>query len=78
MPPAEQLDTHHKALTLNLDPTIFPPELAGNLSYIIQGLVILFVSADVLVLALLRRGGGLLRFGRRRARQPVAQEAKAR
>jgi len=62
----------------NLDPTIFPPELAGNLSYIIQGLVILFVSADVLVLALLRRGGGLLRFGRRRARQPVAQEAKAR
>src|SRR5437016_8515046 len=23
MPPAEQLDTHHKALTLNLDPTIF-------------------------------------------------------
>jgi hypothetical protein len=22
MPPAEQLDTHHKALTFNLDPTI--------------------------------------------------------
>jgi len=61
----------------NLDPTIFPPELAGNLSYIIQGLVILFVSADVLVVALWRRGVGLMPFGRRRAGRPIAQEAKA-
>jgi simple sugar transport system permease protein len=36
--------------TRNLDPTIFPPELAGNLTRIIQGLVVLFVGADVLVL----------------------------
>ena len=34
----------------NLDPTIFEPELAKNLTYIIQGLVVLIVSADVLVL----------------------------
>lgn len=47
----------------NLDPTIFPPELAGNLTYIIQGLVVLVVSADVLVLGLLRRGRGLFRGG---------------
>jgi len=36
--------------TRNLDPTVFPPELAGNLTRIIQGLVVLFVGADVLVL----------------------------
>ena len=42
----------------NLDPTVFEPALAGNLTTIIQGLVVLFVSADVLVLYLykLRRG----------------------
>ena len=40
----------------NLDPTIFEPTLAFNLTLIIQGLVVLLVSADVLVLALLRRG----------------------
>src|SRR5205814_375699 len=34
----------------NLDPTIFEPELAGNLTLIIQGLVVLIVSADVIVL----------------------------
>ena len=36
----------------NLDPTIFEPSLASNLTFIIQGLVILIVSADVLVLAM--------------------------
>jgi general nucleoside transport system permease protein len=38
--------------TRNLDETTFPPELAGNLTLIIQGLVVLFVGADVLVLYL--------------------------
>jgi general nucleoside transport system permease protein len=38
--------------TRNLDPNIFRPELAGNLSRIIQGLVVLFVGADVLILYL--------------------------
>jgi general nucleoside transport system permease protein len=45
----------------NLDPTIFEPSLAENLTFIIQGLVILIVSADVLMLTLLRRGRGLFR-----------------
>ena len=42
----------------NLDPTIFEPELASNLTLIIQGLVVLIVSADVIVLTMLRRGRG--------------------
>jgi simple sugar transport system permease protein len=36
--------------TRGLDSTIFPPELAGNLTLMIQALVLLFVGADVLVL----------------------------
>jgi general nucleoside transport system permease protein len=32
-----------------LDPTVFPPQLAGNLSVIIQGLIILFVGAQLLL-----------------------------
>ncbi|HEY7208217.1 MAG TPA: ABC transporter permease [Gaiellaceae bacterium] len=36
--------------TRNLDPSIFRPELASNLTLIIQGLVVLFVGADVLIL----------------------------
>jgi ABC-type uncharacterized transport system permease subunit len=39
----------------NLDPAVFNPELASSLAIIIQGLVILFVGADVVVLLLLRR-----------------------
>ena len=34
----------------NLDPAIFKPELASNLSLMIQGLVVLFVGADLLIL----------------------------
>jgi simple sugar transport system permease protein len=41
--------------TRNLDAEIFRPELASNLTVIIQGLVVLFVGADVLILYLLRR-----------------------
>ena len=36
--------------TRNLDPEIFRPELASNLTTIIQGLVVLFVGADLLIL----------------------------
>jgi general nucleoside transport system permease protein len=43
----------------NLDPSIFQPELATNLTYIIQGLIVLFVSAPVLVTMLSR--GRLIR-----------------
>jgi general nucleoside transport system permease protein len=38
----------------NLNPEIFDPELAGNLTLIIQGLVVLFIGADLLVLWLWR------------------------
>lgn len=41
--------------TRNLDPETFPPELASNLTVIIQGMVVLFVGADVLVLWMLRK-----------------------
>jgi general nucleoside transport system permease protein len=57
----------------NLDPSIFPPELAANLTLIIQGLVVLVVSADVLVLGVLRRGRGLLLRRRRPAPVPEAE-----
>lgn len=40
--------------TRNLDPEVFRPELAGNLTEMIQGLVVLFVGADLLILYLWR------------------------
>ena len=53
--------------TRNLNPDVFRPELANNLTQIIQGLVVLFVGADLLILYLwqarrklrlpLRKGG---------------------
>ena len=49
----------------NLDPSVFQPELATNLTYIIQGLIVLFVSAPVLV-TMLTRG----RFRRRAKPMP--------
>jgi simple sugar transport system permease protein len=48
----------------NLDPAVFEPELAQNLTTVIQGLVVLFVTADVLLLTLWRRL-------RRRGRPPA-------
>jgi general nucleoside transport system permease protein len=50
----------------NLDPSVFDPSLAGNLTYIIQGLVVLIVSTDVLVVYLWR-----LRRRRRAAAGPA-------
>ena len=44
--------------TRNLDPSIFEPELASNLTLLIQGLVILFVGLDFVVLWLLARMRG--------------------
>jgi simple sugar transport system permease protein len=42
--------------TRNLDPSVFKPELANNLTQLIQGLVVLFVGADVLILYLWTKG----------------------
>jgi general nucleoside transport system permease protein len=36
----------------NLDPEIFKPELGSNLTLLVQGLVVLFVGADLLVISL--------------------------
>ena len=36
--------------TKGLDPEVFDPTLAGNLTYMIEGLVVLFVGADLLIL----------------------------
>jgi ABC-type uncharacterized transport system permease subunit len=58
----------------NLDPTVFEPELASNLTFILQGLVVLLVSADVLVMRLLKRGRGIFSRGPRR-RTPAGEEA---
>ena len=44
--------------TRNLDPEIFQPDLASNLTLLIQGLVILFVGLDVVVLWFLARVRG--------------------
>jgi general nucleoside transport system permease protein len=49
--------------TRHLDPSIFRPDLANNLTTLIQGLIVLFVGADVLILYLwqARRKLGLTR-----------------
>ena len=41
--------------TRNLDPDVFQPELAGNLTLMIQSLVVLFVGADLLIMVLWQR-----------------------
>ena len=44
-----------------LDPSVFDPSLAGNLTLIIQGLVVLFVGADLLVLSVWKARKKVLR-----------------
>jgi general nucleoside transport system permease protein len=44
----------------NLDPDVFQPELGSNLTLLIQGLVVLFVGADLLVIAVWRARNRLL------------------
>ena len=38
--------------TRSLDPTVFDPQLAGNLSLMIQAFVLIFIGADIIILAL--------------------------
>ena len=56
----------------NLDPDVFQPELAGALTSIIQGLIVLLVSADILVVYLWRLRGRIR--PRRRAPAPETVE----
>jgi simple sugar transport system permease protein len=58
----------------NLDPSIFDPALAQNLTLIIQGLIVLIVSTDVIALRILRRGGSLILL---RRKPPAAPEKEA-
>jgi simple sugar transport system permease protein len=55
--------------TRGLDPDVFKPELAGHLTEMIQGLIVLFVGADVLILAVWN--------ARRRARPGRAASAES-
>jgi len=56
----------------NLDPSVFDPELATNLATVIQGLIVLFVSAPVLVTMF-----APARLRRRRARRAKGAEASS-
>jgi MFS family permease len=59
--------------TRGLDPSVFPPQLAGNLTLMIQALVLLFVGADVLILYLWNVRRRI--FGRRAEPRAAAAEA---
>jgi ABC-type uncharacterized transport system permease subunit len=48
----------------NLDPDVFQPELANNLTQLIQGLIVLFVGAELLVLSVWQARKRLPRAGR--------------
>ena len=57
----------------NLDPTVFDPQLAQYLTYMIQGLIVLLVSTDVIALRVLRSGRGIAVGLRRRPRDRPAE-----
>jgi general nucleoside transport system permease protein len=54
----------------NLDPTVFDPNLAQYLTYMIQGLIVLLVSTDVIALRVLKGGRGIAVGLRRKPRDP--------
>jgi general nucleoside transport system permease protein len=56
-----------------LDPEVFNPELATNLATIIQALIILFVGAELLIVAIWRAGRRVPLLGQRRT-EPGLQE----
>ena len=58
--------------TRSLNPSVFPPELAGNLTLIIQALVLLFIGADVFILYVWRSRKKLI--PRRGAGRPAAPQ----
>src|SRR5689334_14012772 len=57
--------------THGLQSNVIDPSLAGHLTEIIQGLVVLFVGADLLIIAIWRAGGRV----RRRPKEPAAEAA---
>jgi simple sugar transport system permease protein len=58
-----------------LDPSVFDPNLASNLTLMIQGLIVLLMSTDLIALRVLRGGRRLAVVGRRRPRnEPTLQD----
>jgi simple sugar transport system permease protein len=52
-----------------LDPSVFDPKLASNLTWMIQGLIVLLVSTDVIALKVLASGRGIRMVFKRRAKR---------
>ena len=52
-----------------LDPSVFDPKLASNLTLLIQGLIVLLVSTDLIALRVLQSGRGFRVIFRRRAKR---------
>jgi general nucleoside transport system permease protein len=58
-----------------LDPSVFDPNLASNLTWMIQGLIVLLVSTDVIALKVLSSGRGIrVRLNRRPKPEPIASK----
>ena len=58
-----------------LDPSVFDPNLASNLTWMIQGLIVLLVSTDVIALKVLSSGRGIrIRFKGRAKREEAKPE----
>jgi general nucleoside transport system permease protein len=47
--------------TRTIDQSVFPPQLASNLTWMIQALVLLFIGADVLILSVWKARKKLMR-----------------
>ena len=60
--------------TRALDPEVFPPELAGNLSVLIQAIILLFIGADIIILYLWQSRKRIFR-GRRMPTAPAEEAA---
>ena len=60
----------------NLDPTVFDPNLAQYLTYMIQGLIVLLVSTDLIALRVLRSGRRIA-VGWRRGKTSVSSLASS-
>jgi simple sugar transport system permease protein len=56
-----------------LDPSVFDPNLASNLTWMIQGLIVLLVSTELIALKVLQSGRGVrVMFGRRAKREEAS------
>ena len=55
-----------------LDPSVFDPNLASTLTWMIQGLIVLLVSTDLIALKILSSGRGISRTCKRRGKREEA------